>query len=200
AALRAFVHRHSFAQFCTCDSHGHLLATHLPVRLHPDEGPHGVFYGHVARANPQWQDIAHEALLVFTGPHAYISPTWYQTPNTVPTWNYVAVHVTGRIETFDDHPALMTLLNELVDVYEKKQPAPWKIAMDPKVLTGFLNAIIGFKLTVTKWEGKAKLNQNHPVERRQRVIAALQAIPDPDGQAIAALMQATLPPAAAKAP
>lgn len=192
AALQAFVRRHSFAQLCTCDSQGRLMATHLPVWLHPDEGEQGVFWGHMAKANPQWQNIAGEALLIFSGPHAYISPTWYQTPNTVPTWNYVAVHVTGRIETFDAPDRLHALLTELVTVYEKKQPQPWQIHLDSKVLSGLMNAIVGFKLTVTRWEGKAKLNQNHPVERRERVIAALEQQGDADSLAVAALMRTTL--------
>ena len=97
----AFIRSHGFATLFTHGENG-MTATHLPLLLDPDAGPHGHLLGHMARANPQWKDIQGEALVVFSGPHAYVSPTWYETPGTVPTWNYVAVHAYGPLRLVED--------------------------------------------------------------------------------------------------
>ncbi|MGC4006885.1 MAG: FMN-binding negative transcriptional regulator [Pirellulales bacterium] len=144
------------------------FATHLPMLLRPDEGPRGTIVGHVARANPQWTQLAgRTALAIFTGPHHYVSPTWYETPNLVPTWNYAAVHVYGRIETIDDEAALLDLLHDVVDTYEQAQPRPWTFENDDTFIRRMLGQIVGFRLTIERIEGKFKLNQNHPPAPRK---------------------------------
>src|SRR4051794_32849261 len=99
------------------------FATHIPFLLRPDEGQYGALAGHFARANPHWRELAGQtALAMFAGPHAYISPTWYESENTVPTWNYTAVHVSGQIQLIDGGEPLLDILRESVRVYERGMP------------------------------------------------------------------------------
>jgi transcriptional regulator len=123
AEIHAFMRKHSFAMLVTQDEGG-MTATHLPLLLDADVGPHGTLLGHMARANPQWRGIAGEALAVFPGPHAYVSPTWYEAPGTVPTWNYVAVHAYGPLQLVEDRDGLHDILTRTVAVYERRMPEP----------------------------------------------------------------------------
>jgi transcriptional regulator len=148
----------------------------------------------MARANPQWRDIEGEALAIFAGPHAYISPTWYESPGTVPTWNYMAVHAYGALQLVEDREGLHEILTRTVSVYERRMPEPWSYDVADPDIDNMLRAIVGFRIEVTRLDGKAKLNQNHPEERRRKVIRALEAQTDEDSQAIAKLMAATLSP------
>ncbi len=99
--MHAFMREHSFAMLVTNSGNG-LCATHLPLLLDTDQGVHGTLLGHMAKANSQWRDYAGEVLVIFAGPHTYISPSWYQSPGTVPTWNYLAVHAYGSLELTED--------------------------------------------------------------------------------------------------
>jgi transcriptional regulator len=123
AEIHAFMRKHSFAMLVTQDEGG-MTATHLPLLFDADVGPHGTLLGHMARANPQWRGIAGEALAVFPGPHAYVSPTWYEAPGTVPTWNYVAVHAYGPLQLVEDRDGLHDILTRTVAVYERRMPEP----------------------------------------------------------------------------
>jgi transcriptional regulator len=142
----------------------------------------------MARANPQWRDVDGEALAVFSGPHAYISPTWYEAPGTVPTWNYVAVHAYGALRLVEDRDALRDILRRTVATYERPMPAPWTYDEADPDIDRMLGAVVGFEIEIARIEGKAKLNQNHPEERRRKVIRALEARTDDDSRAIARLM------------
>src|SRR5262245_17630111 len=98
---------------------GHAFATHLPLLLDRSASANGVLLGHVARANPHWSELAgQEALCIFNGPHAYISPTWYAAEKVVPTWNYVAVHAYGRVELVEESAALIEIIRKLTRTYE----------------------------------------------------------------------------------
>lgn len=187
AELRAFMRRHSFATLVTQGRVG-MVASHLPLLLDPDAGPRGRLLGHMARANPQWRDVEGEALAVFSGPHAYISPTWYEAPGTVPTWNYVAVHAYGPLRLVEDRDALRDILRRTVATYERPMPAPWTYDEADPDIDWMLGAVVGFEVEIARIEGKAKLNQNHPEERRRKVIRALEARTDDDSRAIARLM------------
>lgn len=189
--LHAFMRKYSFATLITSGREG-MSASHLPLLLDTNVKPHGTLVGHMARANPQWRDIAGEVLLIFSGPHAYISPTWYETPGTVPTWNYVAVHAYGTVELVEDRDRLHDILTRTVSVYERRMPQPWSYDINDPEIDKLLKAIVGFRINITRLEGKAKLNQNHPEERRLKVVQALTAQPDSDAQAIARLVAATL--------
>jgi transcriptional regulator len=188
--LQAFMSAHSFA-LLTSLHEGRLFATHLPLLVEngPASGAFDSLVGHVARANPQWRDLAAgEVLAVFSGPHSYISPTWYAAENVVPTWNYVAVHAYGTVELIEDETAVLEVLRRTVEVYERSQPQPWSYAEGDAFVRKLAGAVVAFRIRVTRLEGKWKLNQNHPAERITRVIAALSHQPDENSQLIAELM------------
>jgi transcriptional regulator len=191
AKLHAFMRRNSFAVLTTHGPAG-LIASHLPLLLDAEAGPHGRLLGHMARANPHWRQVEGEALAVFSGPHAYVSPTWYEEEGTVPTWNYVAVHAYGRFEIVEDPEALLGILRRSVETYESAMPAPWSFDDSASYIQNQLKAIVGFRIEITRLEGKWKLNQNHPERRRQRVATALEARSDPDSAAVAQLMRESL--------
>ena len=191
--LHEFIRHHGFALVTTYGTQG-LVASHLPVLLEATRGSLGTIVGHFAKANEQAVDFGCEALVVFSGPHAYISPTWYETPNTVPTWNYVAVHAYGVLMPTDDRTVLAKVLESTVNKYEGSSPSPWLFDANTEFHQKMMEGIVGFEIPITRLEGKWKLNQNHPVERRERVIAALNAVGGEDSLEIARLMAASLPP------
>jgi transcriptional regulator len=191
--LHDFVEAHSFGLLVS-QLGGEPFATHLPFLLDRATGPHGTLVGHVARANPHWRELAgHPALAVFSGPHAYVSPTWYEAEPAVPTWNYVAVHAAGRAELVEDRGELLEIVRRTVAVYEAGMPRPWRLDADSTYVDRLLPQIVGFRLRVEKLEGKWKLNQNHPAERRTRVVRALEAAGGENAAGIAAAMRRTFP-------
>jgi transcriptional regulator len=189
AVLHEAIERYSFALLVS-GSGADLAANHLPLLLERDSGPHGTLVGHMARANPQWRSASGQpVLVVFSGPHAYISPTWYAAEQVVPTWNYVAVHAHGRLELIEDEVATLEVLQRTVKRYEATQPQPWQLAeQPPEFIAGLARQIVAFRVPIERLEGKWKLNQNHPAERRERVIAAL-AGQGSDADEIAKLMR-----------
>jgi len=192
--LAAFIAEHSFAAVITQQA-GLPCASHLPLLLDRERGPHGTLVGHMAKANSQWREAAGvsngiPALAIFSGPHTYISPTWYAEPNNVPTWNYVAVHATGRLTLIEHSEQLLALLGRTVDYYEASLPRPWRLAsQDAAFIEKLLASIVGFEIAVEKLEGKWKLNQNHSEARRERVIATLEQSERADDRAVAAAMR-----------
>ena len=190
--LAEFIRRNSFGLLIS-QSAGEPFATHLPLLYVPDAGPHGQLLGHFARANPQWRELAGQTVLaVFSGPHAYISPTWYAVANTVPTWNYQAVHLYGSCELIEDDAALLDLLIDTARAYEQRLPQPWTFDRANPQIAKMLKGIVGFRINVSRIEGKWKLGQNHSPEMRGNVVAELTGSEDPQAQAIAALMAKTL--------
>jgi transcriptional regulator len=186
--LHDFIEAHSFGLLVsTLD--GVPFATHLPFLLERDAGPHGTLVGHMARANPQWRQLAgQEVLAVFSGPHTYVSPSWYEAEDVVPTWNYVAVHAYGTARLIDDPAGITQVVADLVTVHEGTRPQPWLLDADSAFVQGRALAVVAFRLEITRLEGKWKLNQNHPQERRDRVARVLAQSADPDARAIARLM------------
>lgn len=187
ATLHDFIRRHGFATLLT-HGEGGMVASHLPLLLDADAGAQGVLLGNMARANPQWRSVVGEALAVFHGPHAYISPSWYESRGTVPTWNYAVVHAYGDIHLVEDRDGLLEILRRSVAAYEGPRPEPWPFDKSEPHVEGLLKAIVGFRIEITRIEGKWKLSQNHPEERRRKIIRALEARPDDDSRAIAGLM------------
>jgi transcriptional regulator len=168
-------------------SHGEqgLLATHLPVLLDTQEGEFGTVYAHLARANRQWQDLEQgaEALLVFPGADAYVSPSYYpskaETPKVVPTWNYLAVHAYGTAKVIHDAAPLLQIVSRLTDRHEQGRSAPWKVADAPAdYLDGMLRAIVGIRLPIARLQGARKLSQNRTAEDIAGVRDGLGASPD----------------------
>ena len=188
AAIFGFMARHSFALLVS-QSAGEPFATHIPLLHDPSAGPHGTLRGHVAKANPHAKLLAGQrTLAVLAGPHAYVSPTWYRTENTVPTWNYVAVHAYGTCELIEEEAELIDLLKDSVAAYESGMPAPWQFDADSPYVRNLAKTIVGFRIPIDCLEAKAKLNQNHPPERRDRVIHELEQSADPAAREIAKLM------------
>ena len=179
----------------THDEQG-LQASHLPLLFSPDQGPNGTLYGHFARANPQWKALQNgaEALVIFAGADAYISPGFYPSKaehgKVVPTWNYVAVHAYGTAEVFTDADRLLNLVSTLTDRHEAGRAQPWKVADAPAdYIDGMLKAIVGFALPIQRLEGKRKLSQNRSTADIAGVREGLAASPDVHDQALAHLMR-----------
>ncbi|PZD96680.1 FMN-binding negative transcriptional regulator [Paenibacillus sambharensis] len=167
-------------------------ATHLPLLL---DAQQTYLYGHFARPNPQWRDIRNQTVLaVFHGPHCYISPSWYETNQAVPTWNYVTIHVYGEVELIDDEQELMAALNDMVLKYEASDSSYKLQDVNPELLSGLNKGIQAFKMKITNIEGKAKLSQNHSIQRRELVIHELEKSNNEDERKIASLMKHSLKP------
>lgn len=157
-----------------------LCASHAPMLIDAEPAPFGTLTGHIARANPQWRNARPEvdALAIFTGPHAYVSPGWYatkaQTGKVVPTWNYVAVHATGKLRFFDDAERLRRIVTRLTDLHEQGRSEPWQVTDAPEdYIAGMLKAIVGFELSIVKLEGKWKMSQNRPAADHAGIVAGL---------------------------
>jgi transcriptional regulator len=160
-----------------------LAATHLPLVV-KDEGTHGLIEGHFARANRHWKALAgRETLVVFAGPHSYVSPTLYADPLSVPTWNYIAVHAYGTLELVEEEAAKDALLRGLIGVYEPAFAEKWR-AMPSDFRRSMLAGIVGFRIPIQRIEGKFKLSQNRSAAERSNIHAAHAAGSD-DQQALA---------------
>ena len=164
-----------------------LAATHLPLVV-KDEGEHGLIEGHFARANPHWQSLAgRETLVIFPGPHSYVSPTLYVEELSVPTWNYIAVHAYGTLSLIEDDPGKEALLKGLIQIHDPAWYEKW-LAMPDGFRRSMLAGIVGFRIPIARIEGKFKISQNRTPEERRNVHAA-QVAGTPDEQALAAWMK-----------
>jgi transcriptional regulator len=190
AMLAAHIEQHNFGLLVSGGMEG-LVASHIPFVVDRD-GEQLHLLGHLARPNPQIEDLARggEMLAIFSGPHAYISPRWYASGPSVPTWNYVDVHAYGSVRLVEDGDWLRGLLRRLTARHEAGSPAPWRMQDLPETyLAGMLEGIVGFDIAVTRLEGKYKLSQNRPAVDRPRVIAALERQGDANSLAMAQLMR-----------
>jgi transcriptional regulator len=173
-----------------------LLATHLPVLVDITEGEFGTVYAHLARANRQWQDLAQgsEALLVFPGADAYVSPSYYPSkadnPKVVPTWNYLAVHAYGPAEVIHEAEPLLAIVSRLTDRHEHGRSEPWKVTDAPAdYIEGMLRAIVGIRLPIARLQGARKLSQNRSAQDIAGVRDGLAASPDQLDNQLAAHMR-----------
>lgn len=191
--LWSFIDQNSFGLFVSRTREG-MSASHLPFLLERNIGEKGRLVGHLARANPQWQDVEDaQVLVVFSGPHAYISPSWYAAVNVVPTWNYVAVHVTGKVRWLHDPDELLPIVRQTVDHYESGERNPWSLdSAEPDFIENLCRAIVGFTIDIDTIEGKWKLSQNHDRQRRERVIGQLEGRSGENSARIASLMRQSL--------
>jgi transcriptional regulator len=184
------IERHDFGLLVSHGADG-LIASHIPFLVERD-GDQLHLHGHLARPNPQVGDLARggEVLAIFHGPHAYISPSWYTSGPSVPTWNYVEVHAYGIVRLVEDADWLRRLLRRLSERHEARNPDPWQMQDLPETyLEGMMKGIVGLDIAVTRLEGKYKLSQNRPAADRPRVVAALEAQSDADARAVAGLMR-----------
>jgi transcriptional regulator len=157
-----------------------LVATPLPLVLKRDEGTHGTLYGHFAKANNQWNaPVVHEALAIFSGVDAYITPSWYvtkaETGKVVPTWNYETVHAYGTPEFFHDEERLLAVVTLLTERHESQRSKPWSVSdAPPDFIRSQLRGIVGFSMPITRLQGKRKMSQNRTPADREGVAAGLR--------------------------
>jgi transcriptional regulator len=185
----------SFAVLFGADAQGAPVATHLPLVV-LDEGEFGVLEGHFAVANPHWRALAgRETLVVFSGPHSYVSPSLYVERKSVPTWNYIAIHATGTLELIPDVPGddagnqarKEELLKRLIAIHEPEYAVQWD-CLPPAYRISMTAGIVGFRIAIRKLEGKFKLSQNRPEQDRKNVQAA-HAAGTPDQRSLAEWMK-----------
>ena len=191
AELSAFVRANPFATIVSLLD-GELIATHVPVLLDGEAAPGGTLFGHFARANPHWRalDGAAESLVIFSGAHAYVSPAWYNESPAVPTWNYAAVHVYGSVRAIEDPEAILPVIDRLIATFDTQGYTKNSVPQDYR--TNLARGTVGFELTISRVDGKAKLSQNRPVEDRRSVVHHLSQSADPAERSLAELMQAAL--------
>lgn len=194
ATLHAQIRACGLALLSSAGQQG-LQASHLPLLLEPGEGEFGTLYGHFARANPHWRDLADgaETLVVFSGPDAYVHPGWYPSKaehgKMVPTWNYIAVHAWGQAEVFDEPERLLQLVSRLSDQHEQGRPKPWAVSDAPRdYIDAMLRAIVGFALPIRRIEGQWKLSQNRTPSDRESVRNGMATSANPRDRELAAHM------------
>lgn len=171
--LHDLMRQYAFASLVTLQR-DRPFATHLPFILDSKRGALGVLQAHLARANPQWKDFeaGQEALVIFQGPHAYISSAWYDVQPSVPTWNYAVVHAYGTPRIVDEQ-TLRAIVEATVQTFESEREQPWRMDLPEEYIVKMLRGIVGFEMEITRLEGKFEMSQNRSGEDRKRVIAAL---------------------------
>ncbi len=190
-----FIESNPLGALVTVSTEG-LFATHLPLVLHRDRGEHGTLEGHVARANPHHRQTltSHEALVIFTGPDSYITPSWYPAKaehgKVVPTWNYVAVHAYGTLRFIDDEAFLRDHLARLVALNELKRADPWSVTDAPgDFITAQIKAIVGLEIDITRLEGKWKMSQNRSRADVDGVVRGLATSESAEERAVGEIVQ-----------
>jgi transcriptional regulator len=188
--IEQLIREFSFATFVSV--HENLpWATHIPLELVIDTSGDWFLHGHIARANPQWKNFesADDVLAIFTGPHSYISPSWYDQPN-VPTWNYKAVHLYGKVKIVEGEK-LENMLQSLMQRHEKmyaRQPLEYK-DIPAKVLSADLKGLVGFEIKANRIEAVSKLSQNRNAESYGNIISELEQSKDENANRIAEEMK-----------
>jgi transcriptional regulator len=189
--IHQLIRNHPLAILVTRTTTGELDANHLPLELILDGTAFGTLRGHVARANPVWQQSApeFEVLVIFQGPQKYISPGWYatkkETGKVVPTWNYAVVHAYGYLRIIEDIAWLHQLVNKLTDRHEGSRPEPWKTSDAPhSYIQSQLQGIVGIEIPISRWVGKWKMSQNRPEVDREAVMDALADGDDLDSRSL----------------
>ncbi len=186
ADIIKFIRQNSFG-ILVSHSEQKLMATHIPLQFSPDEKK---MFGHLSRANQQWKNFPYEfkVMAIFTGPHAYISSSWYDHEN-VPTWNYIAAHVYGNIRIIEGD-SLYESLKHLVDTFENSSDRPVSMeSMSPEYLRKSMQGLVGFEIEITSMEATYKLSQNRDQKNHDNIIHELEKQPDVGAHQIAAEMK-----------
>lgn len=190
AEIKDFIKANSFGILIN-QTAGKLWGTHIPFHFSADETK---LYGHISKGNVQWKSFSsdQEVLAIFTGPHAYISPSWYNHEN-VPTWNYIAVHVYGTIKIIEGD-LLFQSLKHMVDKYEKASAKPVSLeGMSPDYVKKHIQALVGFEITITEIKAAYKLSQNRDQINYHNIIDQLEKREDADSLKVAEAMKQKLP-------
>ena len=193
--LHGLIHAHPLGALVTLTAGG-LDANHIPFEVDPEPAPFGTLRGHVARANPVWREFSREieALVIFQGPGACISPASYptkqQTGRVVPTWNYAVVHAHGPLRVIDDKDWLRDFVTRLTNRHEAARREPWHVTDAPAdYIETQLGAIIGLEIPLARLVGKWKMSQNRPAQDRAGVVDGLLREADPSAAAVADLVR-----------
>lgn len=190
-SAKQYIKENSFGILITTQEGGAPWATHIPLELRQNEEGQDVLIGHISKANPQWKTFEHQTqvLAIFSAHHSYVSSSWYNHSTTVPTWNYVAVHVYGTIKILSEE-ALRQSLVRLVDKYEQVAKAPVSLDKLPeKVVKREMRGIVGFEITITEFHAKQKLSQNRHKEDYKNIIKELKDLGDVNSEGIAGKME-----------
>ncbi len=190
--LQTLMRDYSFAILVSTQADGVPVATHLPVLFEPEPAPYGTLKAHLALGNAQWRTFQEEreVLMIFQGPHAYISPSWYEVEPSVPTWNYATVHAYGRPRLITAQAELRQHLGELVATYEGQFPQPWLMDTLPgDYVEKMMKGVVGLSIEITRLEGKYKMSQNRSSQDRRQVISHLQESEDMTTREVATLIQ-----------
>ena len=200
ATILAYMEARPLGALVTSSARGGLIATHLPLLVHRERGAHGVLEGHLARANPQSRQIENgaEALVIFSGHDAYITPEWYAAKRehgrVVPTWNYIAVHAYGTLRLIDDPHALHRHLEALTLRHESPRPAPWSVSDAPEdFVAQQMRAIVGVEIEITRLEGNWKMSQSRSHADIDGVVQGLRDSAAPEERAVAEIVAARRP-------
>lgn len=192
--MRAHIASHPLRAW-VCHAHGQLIANHIPFVLDAKHGSHGRLLAHVSRANSVWRELIGGApsVVMFMGPSAYITPSWYpgkrQHGKVVPTWNYVTVHAHGMARAMEDTCWILDVLNRLTDTQESQRTEPWKVSDAPSAyIDKMLRAVVGIEITIDRVEGRLKVSQDEDEQDRRGTVEALQHSTDASTQVLASLV------------
>lgn len=198
AAMHALMQAHALGAWITAGAAG-LAANHIPFLLDRTRGAHGTLLGHVARASPVWRtlDGATPSLVIFQGPHSYITPNWYpgkaEHGKVVPTWDYAVVHAHGVARAVEDPAWLLDVLARLTHAHEAANKTPWRLSDAPADYIGkLLRAIVGIEIPIMRLEGKLKASQDEDRCDRLGTVAGLRGLGRPEAAAMAALVRGAL--------
>ena len=186
--IEAFIVKHSFAVLITHHQQKQ-FATHLPIEMETTVNGEKVLHGHIARGNPQWQTFENgeQALAIFTGPHTYVSSSWYNHVN-VPTWNYIAVHISGFMRILNEEELFLSL-KKLTDKYEVISKNPVTVEGMHDNVRKQIKGIVGFEMRIEKMEGKWKMSQNRDEEDYKNIIRELEELNDVNAKEVAEEMK-----------
>ncbi|HEY7418906.1 MAG TPA: FMN-binding negative transcriptional regulator [Ktedonobacteraceae bacterium] len=192
ATMQAWMRDYSFANLVSVGDDGVPMATPLPFLYKADPAPYGTLEAHMALGNAQWRTFQQdrEVLVIFQGPHAYVTPSWYETKLSVPTWNYIAVHAYGVPRIIEDHAVLYEHLKRMVQFHETQFPQPWPFEQLPgDFVEKMMKGVVGFSLEITRLEGKRKVSQNRTPTEQARVAEELSRSEDSSVSAVGKLMK-----------
>jgi len=187
ATIQALMREYSFATLVSTTEDGVPIATPMPFLLESEPAPYGTLKAHMALGNPQWRTFRQdrEVLVLFQGPHAYITPSWYEEPLSVPTWNYATVHAYGIPRIMEDPAALYVFLKALIHTHEAQFAVPWPFERLPgDYVEKMMKGIVGFSIEITRLEGKWKMSQNRTPQERARIADELRQSQDPSLAAV----------------
>jgi transcriptional regulator len=196
--MLAHIEQHPLGAW-VCNAGQQLVANHIPFVLARAPGSHGRLLGHVSRANPVWQALAQgvPSVVMFMGPHAYITPTWYPGKQAhgkvVPTWNYATVHVHGLARAIEDPAWMLDMLGRLTDAQEAGRNPPWRVSDAPTdYVETLLQGIVGIEISIDRLEGRFKLSQDEAPEDRQGTVDGLMQTASAPTQALAGMVRQAL--------